>query len=200
MLLCFRPTLYPFFNVKEIRGSPMRGEELQNEKFSSKLIMEKRALKDMQINWQNKRLCISPPWIKVFYCWIGILRKTQTDSSAQVWTELLRNYKDVLAYLLGTTPPPPQQHNKQVACTSTESAESTSILKSWTMFATIHCNFIVFSTMLCTLFFFFFLQGVPTGNAWIMGRGRWRAITPIVNPFWRRRFVWRSNLALSFIL
>lgn len=42
-----------------------------------------------------------------------------------------------------------------------------------------------------------FLQGVLTGNAWITGRGRWRAITPIVNPSWRRRLVWhyRSNPA-----
>lgn len=33
------------------------------------------------------------------------------------------------------------------------------------------------------------LQGALTGSAWRTGRGRWGAITPIVNPFWKKRLV-----------
>lgn len=104
-------------------------------------------------------------------------------------------------------------HKKQLAWTSTYSAEHNiwcwiqmgDLLKSFRVQQVFEqylqqCNnFIVFLNRAHKTFF---LQGVLTGNAWIMEHGRWRAITPIVNQFWRRRLVWhhRSSRALSFIL
>lgn len=107
--------------------------------------------------------------------WIGILHKA--NSSAQVPHKLQRNDKDFfLAFLLD------EDFTLQLPC----------IILSFLKASVI---FLRMSPTCLTLNLVF--QGALTGNAWIMGLGPSRAITPIASPFWRRRLVWyyRSCLA-----
>lgn len=133
--------------------------------------LEKAGFK-RYVNCQSKRLCITPARIKkkikkmmiIVFCTDQIIGLRFTLSSTGIAGNLF-----FLSYLMGTT------------------AIARKTWPRWTDGPSICLRF-------PKLHFYDFLQGVLTGSAWITGHGRWRAITPIASPFWRRRLVrsWRS--------